>query len=63
MDRPLKIVVYSDSSNCNACDIKFPLWKTQYKELSRNNGDVGLVFIINTGNISDVELNAIHNND
>ena len=57
LDKQLKIVVYSDSSNCNACDIQFPLWRIRYRELSREN-DTGLIFIINTKDISDMELNA-----
>ena len=58
MEKQLKIVVYSDSSNCNACDIRFPMWKIRYKELSLKNSNIGLIFIINTENISDMELNA-----
>jgi hypothetical protein len=58
MEKPLKIVVYSDSSNCNACDIRFPMWKIRYKELSLKNNNIGLIFIINTEDINDLELNA-----
>jgi hypothetical protein len=58
MNKKLRIVVYSDSSNCNACDIRFPLWKIKYKELNLLSNDIGLIFIINTNNISDMELNA-----
>ena len=55
--KPLKIVIYSDSTNCNACDIRFPMWKIKYKELSLLHDNIGLIFIINTENISDIELN------
>jgi hypothetical protein len=53
--KPLKIVVYSDSLSC-ACELNLPLWKIRFKELQRNNTNVGLVFIINTNDISSVEL-------
>ena len=58
IEKPLKIVVYSDSTNCNACDIKFPLWKIRFRELTRENNNIGLIFIINTEEIEDMELNA-----
>ena len=58
MDKQLRIVVFSDSSNCNACDIRFPLWKIKYKELNLLSSDIGLIFIINTNQINDMELNA-----
>ncbi|GHT61509.1 hypothetical protein AGMMS50239_12570 [Bacteroidia bacterium] len=53
--KSLKIVVYSDSLSC-ACELKLPLWKIRFKELLRNNNNVGLVFIINTNDIPSVEL-------
>ena len=57
--KPLKIVVYSDSSNCNACDMQFATWKIRFRELNHiANDNIGLIFIINTKNISDMELNA-----
>ena len=58
MKKQLKIVVYSDSSNCNACNIQFPAWEIRYQELSHKKDNVGLIFIINTGNIIDMELSA-----
>ena len=58
MNKQLKIVVYSDSSNCNACNIQFPAWEIRYQELSHKKDNVGLIFIINTGNIIDMELSA-----
>jgi len=58
LDKELRIVVFSDSSNCNACDIRFPLWKIKYKELNLLYGDIGLIYIINTSDIADMELNA-----
>ena len=56
--KPLKIIVYSDSTNCLACDIKLPTWKIKYKELSLINKNIGIVFIINTNNTDDIELIA-----
>ena len=58
MNKQHIIVVYSDSSNCNACNIQFPAWRIRFNELRLENNNVGLIFIINTGNISDLEMNA-----
>ena len=58
LDKQFKIVVYSDSSNCTACNIQFPAWKIKFRELSLVNNDVGLIFITNTDNISGTEAIA-----
>jgi len=58
LNKPFKIIVYSDSSHCNACDIKFPAWKIQHRELTVKNKNIGLIFIINTENMDEMEQNA-----
>jgi len=58
INKRFKIVVYTDSSNCNACETKFPVWKIKYRELVRDNANVGLIFIINTEEVSEFEFNA-----
>jgi len=57
LSKPLKILVYSDSLTC-ACELKLPMWKIRFKELTRNNNNVGLVFILNTNDIPAIELDV-----